>query len=151
MAKMPELVVKIQPGFVGLQLIAQERERQIDALDGEGYTAAHDDEYRGAELLRAASCYVEAARMLELGSCIAVVSQANRARAAWPWHSAEFKPDADPIRNLEKAGALIAAEIDRLARARGCGPIQVFTHRAIPHARARTSQWVNGCARVRAP
>lgn len=33
--------------------------------------------------------------------------------AAWPWMQSAFKPSADPIRNLEKAGALIAAEIDR--------------------------------------
>ena len=30
-----------------------------------------------------------------------------------------WKPSADPVRNLEKAGALIAAEIDRLLRQRG--------------------------------
>jgi hypothetical protein len=29
-----------------------------------------------------------------------------------------WKPSTDPIRNLERAGALIAAEIDRLERAR---------------------------------
>ena len=36
---------------------------------------------------------------------------------AWPWHQGSFKPSADPIRNFEKAGALIAAEIDRRLRA----------------------------------
>ncbi len=35
--------------------------------------------------------------------------------AGWPWFDG-WKPDlSDPIRNLVKAGALIAAEIDRLA------------------------------------
>ena len=32
----------------------------------------------------------------------------------WPWEPADWKPDNDPVRNLVKAGALIAAEIDRL-------------------------------------
>lgn len=36
----------------------------------------------------------------------------------WPWHSSWWKPSDDPIRNLVKAGALIAAEIDRLQRQR---------------------------------
>jgi len=32
---------------------------------------------------------------------------------SWPWAQTAFKPSGDPVRNLEKAGALIAAEIDR--------------------------------------
>ncbi len=37
----------------------------------------------------------------------------------WPedWEAEAWKPSADPVRNLVKAGALIAAEIDRLQRA----------------------------------
>jgi len=34
----------------------------------------------------------------------------------WPWEREAWKPSEDPIRNLVKAGALIAAEIDRLQR-----------------------------------
>jgi hypothetical protein len=34
----------------------------------------------------------------------------------WPWDQDWWKPSPDPIRNLVKAGALIAAEIDRLQR-----------------------------------
>jgi hypothetical protein len=35
----------------------------------------------------------------------------------WPWEQPDWwKPSDNPIRNLEKAGALIAAEIDRLIR-----------------------------------
>lgn len=38
----------------------------------------------------------------------------------WPWDEASWKPDNDPVRTLVKAGALIAAEIDReLRRAEG--------------------------------
>ena len=32
----------------------------------------------------------------------------------WPWAKKWWKPSDDPVRNLVKAGALIAAEIDRL-------------------------------------
>lgn len=35
----------------------------------------------------------------------------------WPWSAAAFKPSIDPLRNLEKAGALLAAEIDRVTLA----------------------------------
>jgi len=34
----------------------------------------------------------------------------------WPWGSEWWKPSKDPIRDLVKAGALIAAEIDRLQK-----------------------------------
>jgi hypothetical protein len=37
----------------------------------------------------------------------------------WPWGTSWFKPSGDDIRDLVKAGALIAAEIDRLQRADG--------------------------------
>jgi hypothetical protein len=32
----------------------------------------------------------------------------------WPWASRYWKPDADRVRELEKAGALIAAAIDSI-------------------------------------
>jgi hypothetical protein len=38
-------------------------------------------------------------------------------RFDWPWDASWWKPSNDPVRNLVKAGALIAAEIDRLQRA----------------------------------
>ena len=38
----------------------------------------------------------------------------------WPWREGEWKPTPDDrVRDLAKAGALIAAEIDRIQRARG--------------------------------
>jgi hypothetical protein len=51
----------------------------------------------------------------------------------WPpsWSYNWWKPSDDPIRNLVKAGALIAAEIDRLQRrsnAEGGRPAGVFPH-----------------------
>jgi hypothetical protein len=89
----------------GVELIAAERARQISQ---EGWTPEHDDEHTDATLGRAAITYIIAAdqdRMFE------------SAAVHWPWDMDWYKPSSDPIRNLVKAGALIAAEIDRLQRA----------------------------------
>lgn len=72
-----------------------ERQRQLDA---EGWTPAHDDQYRNDELTRAAMCYL-------LGN-----------PGSWPWEYRWWKP-ADRRRNLIKAAALIIADIERLDRA----------------------------------
>ena len=86
----------------GAALIAAERCRQIDI---EGWTAKHDDIYDSGELLDAAVDYVESAHTPE-------ISPPPR----WPWARSYWKLSRDPVRNLVKAGALIAAEIDRLQR-----------------------------------
>jgi len=78
----------------GVELIADERKRQVEA---EGWTPEHDDKYSSNELIRAGGCYANAPY-------------------SWPWSAEWWKPSDDPIRNLVKAGALIAAEIDRLLR-----------------------------------
>lgn len=77
--------------------IAAERTRQITE---EGWNAVHDDRYECRELSKAAMCYV-------WGRADTTVH--------WPWPLTWFKP-TDLRRNLVKAGALIAAEIDRLDR-----------------------------------
>lgn len=84
----------------GADLIAAERQRQIDA---EGWTADHDDEHSAGELVDAAVCYAT-----EGGS--------DHVPVNWPWEPEWWKQHGDPIRNLTIAGALIAAEIDRLQR-----------------------------------
>ena len=78
----------------GIELIAYERLRQMEA---EGYSTKHDDAHVDGALLSAAVCYVG---------------------VEWPWAEADWKPTDDAVRNLVKAGALIAAEIDRLQRIR---------------------------------
>lgn len=90
----------------GAAMIAAERARQQSE---EGWTPEHDDEHDAGELARAAEAYLfrydDGARATMPGM--------------WParWHSRYWKPSDDPVRNLVKAGALIAAEIDRLLRA----------------------------------
>lgn len=97
----------------GIELIEEERERQIS---GEGWTAAHDDAHINGELSRAGAVYaVHASHQCKHPS--AHIS--HDIPYGWPegWSGEWWKPSAiDPVRNLVKAGALIAAEIDRLQR-----------------------------------
>lgn len=91
----------------GIELIAAERERQVSQ---EGWTADHDDEHADGELSHAAVCYCFANAFRDPGS-------APLNGIYWPWDPEWWRPSDDLIRNLVKAGALIAAEIDRLQRA----------------------------------
>jgi len=87
----------------GAKLIAAERARQ---MSDEKWDAQHDDEHERGELAVAAACYV-------LGAARKRYSRECPLR--WPWDGAWWKP-TDRVRDLTKAGALIAAEIDRLLR-----------------------------------
>ena len=91
------------PGAVA---IARERHRQIAE---EGFSVLRDRELFGAELALASQAYVAAALYAQ-----ATGQTLGLAPDSWPWTAELFKPSADPARNLEKAGALIAAELDRL-------------------------------------
>lgn len=98
----------------GIDLIAEERARQ---QVGEGFDARRDDQYVSFELAAAASTYVfHAALPPEVRE-----SLHHKPAIEWPWSMAWWKPAAGTspearIRDLQKAGALIAAEIDRLQR-----------------------------------
>lgn len=90
--------------MTGAELIALERQRQITE---EGWTYEHDRSHTQAELTRAAICYAdEAARQ--------VADHRFGPTPTWPWAIGWWKPKKNPLDNLVKAGALIAAEIDRL-------------------------------------
>lgn len=91
----------------GVDLIAAERERQVSA---ERWTPEHDDEHDRAQMARAAACYA-----LTRGEVVKV-EKTTIPPMEWPWGSAWWKPTGDAVRDLVKAGALIAAEIDRLQR-----------------------------------
>jgi hypothetical protein len=97
----------------GVSLIAAERQRQIDV---EGYTTEHDDGLHefGSALSMAAVCYATPGRYRPLGGGI---GRNSGIPALWPWRLEDWKPTPhDRVRELVKAGALIAAEIDRLNR-----------------------------------
>ena len=96
----------------GIERIAAERKRQIDK---EGWTPEHDDTHSKGELNAAAVAYAAA----NLDRSTGGEDAAFHSFFPSDWAVAWWKPSDDPIRNLEKAGALIAAEIDRLQRQRG--------------------------------
>jgi hypothetical protein len=88
----------------GIELIAAERQRQINE---EGWTLEHDATHRYGELAIAAACYA-------VEGTDASVEWPD-SDSGWPWAPKDWKPK-DEISNLVRAGALIAAEIDRLQR-----------------------------------
>jgi hypothetical protein len=97
--------VEQEPLKSGVELIAEERKRQMEQ---EGWNTDHDDDHYNEELAAAASCY---ARPDERGD------KGNGVPEYWPWDDKWWKPTPkDRVRELVKAGALIAAEIDRLQR-----------------------------------
>ena len=92
----------------GVDLIAAERQRQMEV---EGWTPEHDDEHDRGELSCGAAAYIDRAISPMFGT-----PPPDGPPLSWPWDESWWKPSDDPIRNLVKAGALIAAEIDRLSR-----------------------------------
>lgn len=80
--------------------------QRIHQITNEGYTAIHDAQLHPEALLRAAISYAAAAssdhQVRELGIRL------------WPWDVEQFKP-RDQACNCAKAGALLAAHIDRVA------------------------------------
>ncbi len=85
----------------GVESIAEERLRQFE---DEGFSPFKDDQYTQRELAQAASCYAFDPRRYKLS-----------APFCWPLAKDLWKPTTYR-QNLVKAGALIAAEIDRLDR-----------------------------------
>jgi hypothetical protein len=103
----------------GTHLIAVERHRQIHA---EGYAPEHDAWHADESLALAACAYaLPAGARQTYGRRVPVGDDEARAMvpALWPWHPGYWKPTPDDrVRELVKAGALIAAVIDA-AIARG--------------------------------
>jgi hypothetical protein len=91
--------------MTGIERIAAERERQVSV---EGWTPEHDDEHINGEMRDAAIAYTQV--------CDDRAGECAGDWFPWQWDREWWKPSDNPIRNLEKAGALIAAEIDRLQR-----------------------------------
>lgn len=109
--------------MTGAELIAKERDRQVAS---EGYDGAHDDDHVGGELALAAACYASPVPIYVREDAANVVSFVD----PWPWTEADARPRRgnvilprtsqtphQQVRQLTKAGALIAAEIDRIQRA----------------------------------
>jgi hypothetical protein len=101
-----ELNVIRLTGGAGVAVIAAERARQISV---EGWTPLHDDAHTFSELAWAATCYAAPRPVLR--------TKDYKARDPWPWAPEwDKRGKHDRIKQLAIAGALIAAEIDRLKR-----------------------------------
>jgi hypothetical protein len=98
------------PVVDGASLIAAERLRQVRE---EGFTPAHDAAHGGPDLAWAAHAYLARAASGKPDREIPPV--------AWPWPAEEWKPDKDSARLDVIAGAMVAAEIDRLLTERRTG------------------------------
>lgn len=95
----------------GVDLIAEERARQRDV---ELWCDTHDDQHKFGEMALAAMSYARPE-----------VFSGSKVPFSWPWDTNWWKPSDDKVRNLVKAGALIAAEIDRLQRLTRAGLRQI--------------------------
>lgn len=102
--------------MTGIELIAAERERQVSQ---EGWTLEHDDGHDGGELI------VEAGRWALEGTTHAIPGDGLCG-------TAEKRRSKSRLRRLAIAGALIAAEIDRLQRAKYAAPTQTATDHCTP-------------------
>lgn len=96
----------------GAEMIANERERQVEE---EEYLPGHDDEHTDGEIAMAAACYA-------VGDLDEIFTAEKAGRGyifedPWPWGSdSDKRGHHNRIPELVKAGALCAAEIDRLKR-----------------------------------
>lgn len=115
----------------GIELIAAERQRQIEA---EGWTPEHDDEHDSGEMALAAICYASpfplrvwahttrpcSCRSADCPHIGGLIETAKKWRDPWPWEAEwDKRKKHTRIQQLKIAGALIAAELDRLLRIRG--------------------------------
>ena len=94
----------------GLDLISDERKRQMHE---EGWTAEHDMKHTCDELAKAAACYAVGTTNV----CSAAHSSDGNYvfKNLWPWDKKSDKRNKHSrLKQLAIAGALIAAEIDRL-------------------------------------
>lgn len=103
----------------GIELIADERKRQIES---EGYSINHDLEHDARELVHAAITYARSSDLSLYSETFKPDDNwhetnepfyRKEVKCGWPWEEKFFKPTT-PLRDLVKAGALIAAAIDRI-------------------------------------
>ncbi|WP_063588858.1 hypothetical protein [Achromobacter ruhlandii] len=85
--------------------VLAERQRQVS---NEGWAPERDDRYTTGDMASAAACYATQGRYH--------YPEPGEPGPNWPWAAEWWKPSTYR-RNLEKAGALILAEIERLDRA----------------------------------
>lgn len=109
----------------GIEIITEERKRQIDVKK---YDTKHDSDETAFELSTAAGCFIANALNKEFKNYTHYddkgpvarfqLRQVNtrRWKEEWPWSDHDGREKADIITSLAKAGALCAAEIDRIQK-----------------------------------
>ena len=98
----------------GIEIIADERKRQVEE---EGYTAEHDAMHVNGELADAAATYAMNKNTRSALTSLTYHSMMDGICPTWPFDYEWWKESPeDRIKELAKAGALIAAEIDRLLK-----------------------------------
>jgi len=97
----------------GIEIIQEERIRQVSV---ENYSDQSDDLESKGEMAGAAACYALNACGFSNPHILESIRPPVVSKVRiWPWAEHYWKPSSQ-IRDLAKAGALIAAEIDRLQR-----------------------------------
>lgn len=107
--------IQAMPTETGADMIQVERARQLFVKN---FTPEHDDQFTGGDLIEAACAYgvsAEASYFSKNNVTFATIT-AGHPPTCWPWKKEAWKRSSTPIGDLVKAGALIAAEIDRLNR-----------------------------------
>lgn len=115
-------------GASGVEMITAERQRQVSQ---EKWSAEHDDTHSGAEMALMAAHYTLLAAREDCADQTVAGPEANDLTRLidlalpllipfgwWPSSKAKIRNLDGRIGNLVRAGALIAAEIDRLQRVR---------------------------------
>lgn len=96
----------------GVELIQKERQRQIEECK---YLPEQDLAYDFGDLAAAAAVYIMTACGVNNPHKLTVELSGDRGDTrVWQWSQSAYKPESSPLDNLIKAGALIAAEIDRI-------------------------------------
>lgn len=97
---------------IGAKLIAEERQRQIEVL---GYTDEQNEGLANGELAMTAACYAAPWKIYHATTTGEPEPEVIYVDP-WPGCCADKRNEGTRIRRLVKAGALLAAEIDRLTR-----------------------------------
>ena len=107
-----QIVIRKKDAVTGIGLIAEERKRQIEK---EGFDAKHDHEHRDNDLAIAGAIYAAPEKARLFVSNGKDGDKQDYYPLLWPFDRKSYKPTPDDRkRELVKAGALIAAEIDRI-------------------------------------
>lgn len=124
-------------GHCWVEHAEREAARRAVSQEKEGWTPEHDDEHDPEDLEMAAACYAmppehRGAKVVphsyglctryDDGNCVVPLGE-SKVPALWPWDGEWWKPSTRE-RDLEKAGALLAAALDLRMRLAVAGEVR---------------------------